>query len=176
MDSVYYDDAAELGTKIAQNKYELVFGGAKVGLMGRVAASVRNNGGKVVGVIPESIHDKGITCSLSDEIILTKDLRERKAIMDELSDIFIALPGGFGTLEEIVEMITLKQLGLHNKPIIFLNTNNFYSHLLMLFENIYKEKCAKSDCKELYYFSSDVDSVFSYIESYNPVELQSKWI
>ncbi len=171
----YFDVAKELGQRIAQNNCKLIYGGSNVGLMGTVAKSVHEFGGKVIGVIPELIRDRGVAYELADELIITKDMRERKAQMDSLADIFIALPGGFGTLEEIIEIITLKQLGYHSKPVIFVNTNDFYKHLVQFFEHMYEERFAKSDYKRLYYITDDLDEVISYIKAYRPEGMPSKW-
>ncbi len=129
----YYQEAYNLGQCLGINNYTLVYGGVSVGLMGEVAHSVYINGGKIISVIPESIKNRGITFDKADYIIYTKNLRERKAIMEYQSEAFIALPGGFGTLEEVMEILTLKQLQAHNKPVIFINTNGFYDNLLGFF-------------------------------------------
>jgi uncharacterized protein (TIGR00730 family) len=173
--SLYFDAAIELGYLIAKRDYILVNGGADVGLMGALAQSVQKNGGKVIGVIPKLIYDKGIAYESADELIVTKDMRERKALMEEKADIFIALPGGFGTLEEILEILTFKQLRLHDKPIIFLNTNGFYNHLINHFEKLYNEKISKPDYRKLYCVAPNVKSIFSYIDEYTPIQFQDKW-
>jgi uncharacterized protein (TIGR00730 family) len=95
--------------------------------------------------------------------------------MEARSDAFVGLPGGFGTLEEILEILTLKQLGLHTKPIVLVNTNGFYDPLIQLFERIYQERFAKPDYRQLYHVAPDAASVFSYLEVYQPLQLQSKW-
>jgi len=176
VDSVFFDGATELGNLIAKQNYVLIYGGAKIGLMGALARSVHENGGKVVGVIPELLRDKGLAYEYADELVVTKDLRERKAIMEERADAFVGLPGGFGTLEEVLEILTLKQLQFHAKPIIFVNTNGFYDHLINLFEYIYQERFAKPEYRQLYYVAPDAASAFSYIETYQPIQLQSKWL
>lgn len=172
---VYFKVAEDLGKRIAENECSLVYGGASFGLMGTVAKSVHKHGGNVIGVIPQLINDKGITYKLADEVIITKDMRERKAVMDERSDIFIALPGGFGTLEEIIEVITLKQLGYHNKPIIFVDVNNYYEKLVSFFQHIYDENFAKLDFRKLYYITDKLDEVFTYINAYSPENLPNKY-
>lgn len=119
IDAVYFNTAQELGKSIGERGWGLVYGGSDVGLMGAVARSVTQHSGPVVGVIPQTIHARGIAYETADEMIVTKDLRDRKAEMERRADAFIAMPGGFGTLEEVVEVLTLKQLQLHLKPIIF---------------------------------------------------------
>lgn len=166
VDPVFFKAAEELGRLIAEKHYTLVYGGAKIGLMGAVAKAAHRHGGKVIGVIPKSMTAKEVLYELADEIILTKDMRDRKTIMEERSDIFIGLPGGFGTLEEILEMLTLKQLHYHAKPIVLLNTNGYYDGLIDFFEQIYTQKFAKERHRKNYHIAPDHQSVFSYIESY----------
>lgn len=128
IDRKYFDIASQLGEAIARNGDTLLFGGGVRGLMGAAATAVHRHNGRVVGIIPEALNQKGVVYETCDELIVTKSLRERKAIMDERSDAFIALPGGFGTLEELLEIITLKQLKYHNKPIVILNFDGFSMH------------------------------------------------
>jgi uncharacterized protein (TIGR00730 family) len=175
IDSVFFDAANELGAWIAERHYTLVYGGSNIGLMGAVARAVHRHGGCVIGVIPQTIHARGIAYLTADELIITKDLRERKATMEARADAFVALPGGFGTLEEVVEVITLKQLQTHAKPIILLNTNGFYDPLLILFEHFYEQRFAKPDQRQLYHFAPDVESVFAYLDAYQPPNIESKW-
>jgi uncharacterized protein (TIGR00730 family) len=175
IDEVYFQAAQELGKSIGERGWSLVYGGSDVGLMGAVARSVTLHSGTVVGVIPQTIHARGIAYETADEMIVTKDLRDRKAEMERRADAFIALPGGFGTLEEIVEVLTLKQLQLHLKPIIFLNTNGFYDPLITLFEHFYQQRFAKEDSRQTYYVTPDVESASHYIENYQPPVLGSKW-
>jgi uncharacterized protein (TIGR00730 family) len=174
IDPVYFQAAKELAGLIAAGNHTLVYGGASIGLMGEIARTAHQFGGKVVGVIPEGIKNMGIAYEAADEFIITKDLRERKSVMESYSDAFIALPGGFGTLEEILEMITLKQLNFHNKPLVFLNINEFYNPLFELFEHIYKSRFAKNECKNLYFIANDPKSAIKYIEEYIPTAIPDK--
>lgn len=171
----YFKFARKLGEEIARRNYTLVFGGGAIGLMGAVASSVNKHGGKVVGVIPEALNQVGITYEEGNELIVTRDLRQRKAIMESRSDVFMALPGGFGTLEEILEIITLKQLRFHNKPIIFLNIDSFYEPLIAFFEYLLQEKFAKQNYRQLYFFAKNLKEAFAYLDNYQPQELESKW-
>ncbi len=172
---VHFQVAEELGLVLCHRNITLIYGGTTVGLMGKLANTVKQNGGKVIGVIPQSIQSKGIAHPTLDELIVTKDLRERKSIMEERADGFIALPGGFGTLEETIEILTLKQLQLHSKPVIFLNINGFYDPLVELFEHIFREKFAKPSTRDLYYIAPDVKSTFSYLDNYQPSSIPTKW-
>jgi hypothetical protein len=172
---IYVDEAFALGRLIGSKKYGLVYGGTNVGLMNEVARSVKLAGGKALGVIPKLISDFGIAASYLDELIITPDMSERKKLLREKSDAFIALPGGFGTLEEVLEVITLKQLGYHNKPIVFINTNSYYNHLIDQFELSYQDQFAKSDYKKLYYFSKNCIDAVNYIENYRQEKEVTKW-
>jgi len=176
VDAVYFGAARELGEAMARRGWGLVYGGSDVGLMGAVARAVHLHHGTVVGVIPQTIHAQGIAYETADELLVTKDLRERKAEMERRADAFIAMPGGFGTLEEIIEVLTLKQLQLHLKPIIFLNINGFYDPLVTLFEHFYQQQFARPGSRDLYCVAPDVNRAIEYIESYQPPVIQSKWL
>ncbi len=175
VDKSFFETAVALGALIVQNNCSLVYGGTDVGLMGALARSVTDHGGRVVGVIPESIHRKGMAYQLADELIVTKDLRERKAVMEAHADALVALPGGFGTLEEILEMLTLKQLQLHCKPVIFINTNHFYDPLMKFFDSLSRKKFAKRDHQNLYYLAPSPESIFPYIREYRSAPVAGKW-
>jgi len=125
-DEIYERQAFKLGRTLAERSIGLVYGGADVGLMGAVANGCLSKGGRVTGVLPRFIKDKGIAHKNLTEMILVETMHERKTKMDELSDGVIALPGGFGTLEEFFEVLTWGQLGLHKKPVGILNINGFY--------------------------------------------------
>ncbi|WP_054719677.1 LOG family protein [Marinifilum fragile] len=175
LDKAYFNEATELGRLIGTNHHGLVYGGTNVGLMNEVAQSVKISGGKVLGVIPKLINDYGISADFLDELIITPDMAERKKLLRDKSDAFIALPGGFGTLEEILEVITLKQLGYHNKPIVFINTNDFYGNLKAQFELSYQEKFAKPEYSKLFYFAANYKDAISYIENYKQEVREIKW-
>jgi uncharacterized protein (TIGR00730 family) len=131
-DDIYYSEAAMLGKILAQQKIQIVYGGAKVGLMGAVADGALKEGGLVIGVLPNFLKSKEIAHTGLTDLILVESMHERKLKMHELSDGIIALPGGFGTLEELFEMLTWSQLGLHKKPIGLLNVNGFYDALMQM--------------------------------------------
>ena len=163
VNSAYKDTAIDLGKRLGQEGFDLIFGGADVGLMGVVARTAQNHGARVTGVIPGTMVEKGIAYKEADELIVSNNLRDRKEIIESKSDAFVALPGGFGTLEEIIEIITLKQLQFHNKPIAFVNTNCYYDNLMAQFETGYQENFAKKEYKELYYVSESAESAMDYI-------------
>ncbi|HTK95559.1 MAG TPA: TIGR00730 family Rossman fold protein, partial [Terriglobales bacterium] len=137
---VYYDAGRELGHAIARNGWRLVYGGNRIGLMGVVADAVREAGGKVTGISPRTMVDEGIGDDACDEILVTETMRERKRLLEERGDAFIAMPGGLGTFEEIFEIIVGKQLGFHNKPIVLLNINRYWSPLLELIDRAIEQK------------------------------------
>jgi uncharacterized protein (TIGR00730 family) len=166
--------ARELGALIGQRRYTMIFGAGNIGLMGQLAGSVHEHGGEVIGVITQYLNQFGITYEKADQLIVTADMRERKAVMEKQADAFIALPGGFGTLEEILEVITLKQLQLHRKPIVFINTLKFYDNLLRQFEHMFQESFAKRG-QPLYAVAADAGQAMDYIETYQPPEQQKKW-
>ncbi len=161
----YYKFGQELGSAIAKNGYNMVYGGTTIGLMGAIADNALKSGAEVTGVIPECIASLGLKNPESAQIIITKDIRERKAEMERLSDIFVAAPGGFGTFEEIFEIISSKQLGCHNKPVIFMNFDNYYDDMFKMFDNVYKKHFAKEDMKSLYYVADTISRLFDYIKS-----------
>lgn len=175
VDIKYFNFTKKLAESIVKNSYDLVYGGANVGLMRCIAENVKKNGGKVTGIIPQSIYDKGLAFENLDKLIVTANMHERKAKMAELSEIFFALPGGFGTLEEVLEIITLKQLNYHNKPVVIFNQDNFYDGLLKQFEAFYDSKFSKEIYKKLYLITDDIDSAFNYIKNYKPIIVDKKW-
>jgi hypothetical protein len=174
IDEIFFNTAREMAKKIAQKNFKVVFGAGCVGLMGEIARTMHHNGGKIIGVIPEKLIKMGICYDNCDELIITADMRERKHTMEKISDGFIALPGGFGTLEEISEMITGKQLGFHNRPLVFLNINEFYTPLFEFFEHIYRYNFAKEESKKLYHITENIDDAVDYIENYTALTISSK--
>lgn len=175
VEQVYKDEAKKLGDYLSNQSKTLIYGGAKVGMMGIIAKTMVQNGSHVIGVIPELINNHNLAESSVNELIITDDMKSRKAKMHDLSDAFIALPGGFGTLEELVEVITLKQLGYHKKPIVIINTNGFFDKLNELFEMFYATNFAKKDYRKLYFLANKVEEAMNYINNYEPEALTNKW-
>ncbi len=171
LDAIYYEDAKELGRLLGQNGYNIVYGGSNLGLMWACAGAVKENGGRVTGVMPEKLHNMGVFTQGCDEFIITSGMRERKAKIDSISDAVIALPGGFGTLEEVSEMIVQKQLGYNKKPIIFLNTNGFYDKLVEFFEIMIAQKYANKNMRTYYYIANTPSDAIEYLRTYIPSEL-----
>ena len=171
----YFDHADALGALMAAENINLVYGGGGVGLMGQVARSIKNHQGKTVGVVPEALHIDGVVNTIDDELIITPEMHTRKAKMIELADGFIGLAGGFGTLEELLEVMTLKQLSYHNKPIVFLNTEGYYKNMLEMFEHIYAENFAKAEYRQLYHICDSPEQAINYLSDYQPPDLPDKW-
>ena len=172
---VYFDEAKHLGQIIGQKGHTLINGGANVGLMEAVTIAAREAGAKTIGIIPERLIGRSLASDNAHQVIVTDDMQNRKARMREMSDAFIALPGGFGTLEEILEVITLRQLSYHKKPVVFINTNQFFHYLLQQFEISYQQQFAKEIYRELYFVAANAEEAMEYIHSYIPFELDSKW-
>lgn len=171
LDEIYYKEAAELGKLLVLSGYNMVYGGSSLGLMWACAEQVKLNGGKIIGVMPEKLYNMGVYTDQCVELTITKGMRERKAMMDELSDAVIALPGGFGTLEELAEMIVQKQLGYNKKAIVLLNTNGFYDKLVEFFDIIIDQKFAHKISRDLYYVAQTPTEVIDYLKNYVPQEL-----
>lgn len=172
---VYVNDAIVLARLIGREKFCLINGGSNVGLMDVVTREAGIHGAKTIGIIPEKLRDFNLASVHAHEIIVSGDMMERKAKMRELSDAFIALAGGFGTLEEILEVITLKQLGYHDKAIVFVNTNGFYDDLFRQFEKSYDEKFAKENYRKLYFIAGDSAEAMQYLSQYQPEKTVDKW-
>jgi cytokinin riboside 5'-monophosphate phosphoribohydrolase len=172
---VYVDEAIDLARLIGQSNFCLINGGSNVGTMDVITREAGKHGAKTIGIIPEKLRDFNLASIHAHEIIVSGDMMERKFKMRELSDAFIALAGGFGTLEEILEVITLKQLGYHHKAIVFINTNGFYDDLFRQFEKSYDEKFAKESYRKLYFIAQNAIQAMNYLKDYQPEEAVNKW-
>lgn len=172
---VYVDEAIDLARLIGKSGYCLINGGSNVGTMDVITREAGKNGAKTIGIIPEKLRDYNLASVHAHEIIVSGDMMDRKFKMRELSDAFIALAGGFGTLEEILEVITLKQLGYHHKAIVFINTNGFYDDLFRQFEKSYTEKFAKETYRNLYFIAGNAEEAMNYLNNYLPEKTVDKW-
>lgn len=175
IDEIYFNDAERLGDLLGTRGHSLVNGGANVGLMEAVTIAARKSGARTIGIIPERMQEKNLVSNHAHEVEITSDMMARKERMRQMSDAFIALPGGFGTLEEILEVITLKQLDYHRKAVVFVNTGDFFSALFSQFERAFDEKFSKPDYRNLYFIASSPEEAISYIEDYKPGEVITKW-
>lgn len=172
---VYVNEAIDLAQLIGQLNFCLINGGSNVGTMDVITREAGKYGAKTIGVIPEKLRDFNLASIHAHEMIVSDDMMDRKFKMRELSDAFIALAGGFGTLEEILEVITLKQLGYHHKAVVFINTNGFYDDLFRQFEKSYAEKFAKENYRKLYFIAENASQAMDYLLSYKPEETVNKW-
>ncbi|MCH8247514.1 MAG: TIGR00730 family Rossman fold protein [Bacteroidetes bacterium] len=161
VDSRFTKVAERMGYQLANRNITLVYGGGDVGLMGIMARAVHANGGRVVGVIPYALRSmEGVAYEVADELIMTDTMRERKAKMYERADAFVALPGGIGTLEEFMEVITLKKLGYHDLPIALVNTDGFYDRLLELFSEMIDSQFLSETEPALFEAVSEPEAIF----------------
>ncbi|NJN67321.1 MAG: TIGR00730 family Rossman fold protein [Chloroflexaceae bacterium] len=160
------DAASELGTRLAAGGFRLVYGGGSIGLMGALARSMLAAGGEVVGIIPRALLEREVGLVEASTLIVTETMRERKALMDKESDAFVVLPGGFGTLEEFVEIVTLRQLGYHDKPVIIVNLCGFYRPLLKFFSHIAERGYALTPQHRLYHVVESVDETMTILTNH----------
>ncbi len=174
-EKIYEEQAALVGKTLAEQNIELVYGGANVGLMGAVADGALNAGGKAIGVLPNFLRSKEIAHLGLTELILVESMHERKTKMNDLCDGVIALPGGFGTLEELFEMLTWAQLGLHKKPIAILNVNGFYDSLIELLQNMTEKGLLKEVNREMLLVSDNIDDLLDQMQNYVAPTV-GKWI
>lgn len=150
IDNKYIKAAEQFGRCLAEHGYGLVFGGGRTGLMGACARGVKAAGGKITGVIPEKLNQPGIPFEYCDELIVTKDMHERKATMEKLSSGFVTLPGGVGTLEELLETLTLNQLGYIDAPVVIFDQDGFYAGLFKQFEMLVDQGFMRGECLSLF--------------------------
>jgi uncharacterized protein (TIGR00730 family) len=173
--SEYRDSAVELGTLLAERNIGLVYGGAAVGLMGAVADATIAAGGSVTGVIPQALVEREVAHTSLSDLRVVGSMHERKALMAELSDAFIALPGGIGTFEEIFEVWTWTQLGTHAKPCAVLNVHGFYDQLLGFLDHVVDEAFLKPVHRGMLLASADPTALLDQIADYQ-VPTETKWI
>lgn len=171
----YAAAAAQLGALIARAGIELVYGGGMVGLMGIVANAAMEHGGHVIGVIPEKLVIKEVVHEKLPDLRVVKNMHERKALMAELSDAFIALPGGYGTFEEFFEVLAWSQLGWHQKPFGLLNIAGFYSHLMAFLDHTMAEGFIRPQHRELVILESDVEKILHRLQTFRAPP-DSKWL
>ncbi|MGB0929207.1 MAG: TIGR00730 family Rossman fold protein [Chitinophagales bacterium] len=173
----YAEAAKQLGYLLVENDIRLIFGGGNVGLMGIIADAVLEKGGEVIGVIPHFLMDKEVGHTGLTEMKLVNTMHQRKELMAELSDAFITMPGGIGTMEEFFEIFTWGQLGLHPKPFGILNVDGYYDHLLAFFETMVSQRFLSQKNYEMLYASKIPADLLQLLKDYKPnVEHQEKWL
>ena len=166
IDRIYLDVAEELGRFLAEKGCGVIYGAGKYGVMGAVARGVRQKNGELLGVCPDFFIKMDVLTKDYGELVFTKTMRERKAIMEDRADAFIVCPGGIGTLEEFFEIITLKQLGQHQKPIVILNTLGFYDPMLNMLEQSVAQSFMSDHVHKLYTVSNSIEEAWEHLENY----------
>jgi uncharacterized protein (TIGR00730 family) len=172
---IYRTQAAQLGRYLASNNIHVIFGGGKVGMMGILADAALEAGGEVTGVIPGFLHVKEVAHSQLTELITVETMHQRKALIEEMCDGAIALPGGFGTLDELFEMLTWGQLGLHDKPVGILNTNGYYDPILSALDRMVNEGFLKDLNRDMVLVSKQIEKLVDAMRKYQPPKIR-KWI
>ena len=174
IDKKYEKDGFELGKKLGERGHSMVFGAGSEGLMGAVARGFKSVGAHVHGVIPTFFEENGYEKIFyeADKITYTQTMAERKAIMEDEADVFVITPGGIGTYEEFFQIITLKQLGRHQKGIALFNSHGYYNDLKKLLEDAIDMGFVNNECKKLAVFFDDIDSLIDYIENYSPDNIE----
>jgi len=173
--NVYREQAEALAGVLIKENLDLVYGGGNIGLMGVIASAVQQNGGKVTGVLPHFLNKKEVGKLDIEQLILVDSMHERKTKISELSDAFIAMPGGFGTLEEVAEMLTWSQLGLSRKPVGLYNINGFYDLLLGQFDKMVEEGFLKADNRNLLVADADPEKLIAKLYDFTPI-VTPKWL
>ena len=172
---LYAEAARELGRELAARKLALVYGGGRVGLMGQVASATLAAGGEVLGVIPHSLAKREVAQEDCTELIVVDTMHERKALMADRSDAFVALPGGYGTCDELFEIVTWAQLGIHRKPVALLNVNGFFTPLLAWLDHVMSEGLLKPKHRELLLVADTVPALFEALANWTPPPDLTKW-
>jgi len=175
LSSDYYEMADRVGREMVAHGWGLVYGGGNAGLMGSVAQGVKAAGGVVVGVIPEFMKVRELAFTDADELISVSTMAERKKLMIERADAFLALPGGIGTLEEISEVLTLRYLAQARQPIVFLNQNGYYDHLFRFFEHMQSERFKTSGMEGLYDVATTVEDIWTHLHADQSYEADQLW-
>ncbi|HSK87519.1 MAG TPA: TIGR00730 family Rossman fold protein [Anaerolineales bacterium] len=173
----YLQAARELGHALAGKNIGLVYGGAKVGMMGKVAEAVLEKGGEVIGVIPKGLVDKEVAFTGLADLRVVGSMHERKALMADLSDGFIALPGGLGTIEEFLEVVTWAQLGIHPKPCGLLNVEQYYNRLLDFLDHTVYEKFVECEHRSMIMVDENPERLLEKFEVYQPPTIdKAQWV
>ena len=168
IDKSFIDAGEQLGKEIAQNGHSVIFGGGAAGLMGAVARGMRSKGGNIIGVTPTFFKVDGMLFEDCTDMIYTETMRERKKLLEEMSDAFIVTPGGIGTFDEFFEIYTLRQLGVHQKPIAILNTDGYYDSLIDMLKNAIDKNFMPEANMNLLFISDNPKEILNQIENYNP--------
>lgn len=172
---IHAEAAREVGRELARRGMTLVYGGGRIGLMGEVALATRASGGKVTGVIPHALAAKEIAFAEATELVVVSTMHERKALMADRADAFVALPGGFGTCDELFEILTWGQLGIHRKPVALLNVGGFFDPLIAWTDHMVREGFLKEKHRALLLSADTVPGLFAALEGWVPPGPVTKW-
>jgi uncharacterized protein (TIGR00730 family) len=172
----YTEAAQDLGQLLVEHDITLVFGGATVGLMGRLADTVLSEGGEAIGVIPQSLVDREIAHLGLTDLAVVETMHERKQRMADLADAFVALPGGLGTLDELFEIYTWAQLGMHRKPIGILNVEGYFDGLMTFLEHAVAERFVRDDHRAMVIVAEEPAAMLERLDDFDPATLTPKWI
>ena len=172
---IYVEQAIALGTRLAKDGIGLVYGGGNIGLMGAVADAVMQAGGEVTGVIPEQLVQMEVAHNGVSRLEVVGSMHERKKRMFDLADGFVALPGGFGTLEEIIEMLTWRQLGIGNKPCAFLDVDGYWSPVAQMMDRMVADRFLHPDQRQDLWIGDDFGEMLGWMKAYEPVQA-TKWL
>ena len=173
--SQYDDIATAFGKQCAERNITLIYGGASIGLMGKTATTALNNGGKVIGIAPSFFTQGTVLADFLPEMILVDNMSERKQLFEKIADAFVILPGSFGTMDELFEILTNSQLGLHQKPVALLNAFGYYDHLIAQLAHFEKEGFLHTSHRQLLLIADDIETLFAKIEQYQYFD-QQEWL
>ncbi len=171
LEQKYYLIAEKFAKIIVKNNWTLITGGSNIGLMKSLVKTVKQNNGNTIGVIPKKFADKNLANFDNSKLIFTTDIQERKKILTKISDAFVIFPGGLGTLDEFFEIITLKQIGDHNKPVVLFNQNGIYNSLIKFLDKLYSQNFINSDFKNIFFVSNDLKNIEKFIKSKQNLQL-----
>ena len=173
---IYSRKAKELGEIMVRENIDLIYGGGNVGLMGVIADAVLTKNGKAIGVMPTDLLNKEVGHQSLTKMHITDNMSDRKNLINKLSDAFIAMPGGFGTLDEVMEVLTYFQLGFSEKPVGFLNVDGFYDPIIQLFDTILAERFMKYEHRHNVIFESEPEVLLKAMQNFKPLAVDNKWI
>jgi len=178
VDPKFLDAATELGRLLGEAGLRLIYGGGRIGLMGRVADGVLAAGGTVLGIIPGHLHDREVAHPGVSELMVVDTMHERKQLMAEQADAFVVLPGGYGTLDEMFEIITWRQLGLHDKPLVLVDLFGYWAPLAQLLDTIIETGFAQPECRQLYRTVTSVAEILPALDEAQPprIAVETKWM
>ncbi|MCD6112477.1 MAG: TIGR00730 family Rossman fold protein [Bacteroidales bacterium] len=173
---IYKNKAKELGKLLAKKNIALIYGGADIGIMRILADTVLENGGKVIGVMPKILEDKEITHKHLTELHIVEDMAQRKKMMADLADAFITLPGGFGTLDELSEILTWYQLEITEKPLAIFNINGFFDEFLKFLDTAVEQRFLRIEHRKNIIVEDDEEKLLQKLQNYTPIKIDSKWV